>query len=174
MTLTITTQNTQKEVSFPGEIKLFGGTVAPAGWEFCRGELLLIADHTELFAVIGTTFGGDGVTNFALPDLENRFPLGTSDIQSLGTVGGNHFATLTPDNLPAHTHNVRLGINTETSNSGEAGGNVLGEAAANIYNNELAEAGEFLGGLEEDTVGNCTPLNIQNSFVSLNYIIALI
>lgn len=94
-----------------GEIILFAGNFAPRGWMFCAGQILSIAQNTALFSLLGTTYGGNGQTTFALPDLRGRSPIGQgqgpglSDIV-LGEVGGVENVTLTIVNMPAHNHQV--------------------------------------------------------------------
>lgn len=89
------------DVPFLGEISLYAGTVAPAGWEFADGQLLSIAQNPALFAVTGNTFGGNGISNFALPDLVDRLAVGTGNDMTLGEMFGSDFATLNFAQLPA-------------------------------------------------------------------------
>lgn len=93
------------EDQFIGEIRLFAGTYMPPGdWAFCDGSLLRCEDYVSLFHLIGTRYGGDGVTNFALPDLRSRVPLGQSQRNPVGHTGGSEFVELPLDGLPAHRH----------------------------------------------------------------------
>jgi microcystin-dependent protein len=146
-----------------GEIRMFGGNFAPRSWAFCEGQLLAISQNQALFSILGTTYGGDGRTTFALPDLRGRTAIspGTGPGLStyrLGQRGGVETVTLNTTQIPAHNHiaqatiagNVNVASNTETANSGEAAGNVLGEAGANIYNNSPAEPSEVLGGVSHN------------------------
>jgi microcystin-dependent protein len=92
-----------------GEIRMFGGNFAPNGWAFCDGQLLPISEYDALFALLGTTYGGDGQTTFGLPNLQGRLPIhaGTGPGLSsyvLGQQGGVEQVTLTTLQLPAHTH----------------------------------------------------------------------
>lgn len=92
-----------------GEIRLFGGNFAPVGWEICGGQLLQISDYDTLFNLIGTTYGGDGQSTFAVPDLRGRIPVGqgrgpSGKTYPIGEVAGNEQVTLTSQQLPAHTH----------------------------------------------------------------------
>lgn len=87
-----------------GEIRLFGGNFAPAGWAMCNGQLLSIAENQALFSLMGTTYGGDGQSTFALPDLRDRIPIHRSSTYPLGQKGGTETVTLTLDQVPAHTH----------------------------------------------------------------------
>lgn len=92
-----------------GEIRAFGFNFAPVGWAFCDGALLSIADNSALFALIGTTFGGDGITTFGLPDLRGRFPIHRGQVTGLsaytiGEMAGSETVTVTGNQIPAHTH----------------------------------------------------------------------
>jgi microcystin-dependent protein len=95
---------------FIGEIRMFAGNFAPAGWAFCSGQLMSIAENEALFALIGTTYGGDGQVTFALPDLRGRAPVhqGTSGAGSvlLGEMGGVETVTLLSTQIPAHSHTL--------------------------------------------------------------------
>lgn len=92
-----------------GEIRIFAGNFAPAGWAFCDGSVLAIADNDTLFNLIGTTYGGDGQTTFALPDLRGRIPLHQGTLSGgssypLATTGGAEAVTLTAQQMPVHSH----------------------------------------------------------------------
>lgn len=89
---------------YVGEIRMFAGNFAPLGWLFCQGQLLPIAEYDTLFMLLGTTYGGDGQSNFALPDLRGRVPLHTSSAFPLGQAGGTETVQLTLNQLPAHNH----------------------------------------------------------------------
>ncbi len=94
---------------YVGEIRMFGGNFAPAGWMFCEGQLLPISEYDTLFNLIGTTYGGDGQSTFALPDLRGRLPLHlgsdpNGNTYTLGQNGGAESVTLTTQQIPAHTH----------------------------------------------------------------------
>jgi len=96
---------------FVGQISIFGFNFAPRGWAFCQGQLLSIAQNSALFSLLGTTYGGDGVTTFGLPDLRGRVPNGVGQGPGLanyvqGEVSGTESATLTVNNLAAHSHGV--------------------------------------------------------------------
>jgi microcystin-dependent protein len=97
---------------YVGEIRMFGGNFAPAGWEFCQGQLLAIAEFETLFNLIGTTYGGDGQSTFALPDLQSRVPIhqgtGSGGIgnYTLAQTGGVEQVTLTVQQLPIHNHSL--------------------------------------------------------------------
>src|SRR3954447_396450 len=89
---------------FMGEIRLMSFNFAPQGWAMCNGQLLPINQNQALFALLGTTFGGNGQTNFALPDLRSRVPIHVGSGHTLGELGGEAAHTLTAAELPTHTH----------------------------------------------------------------------
>lgn len=120
-----------------GEIRLFAGTFAPAGWLFCDGSLVSIADYDTLFNLIGTTYGGDGVSTFALPDLRGRIPLhpgrGAQSAFVLGQAGGTETVTLTQNQIPAHAHAFRISAASGGQSSPQNG--LLGTSnAVSTYN----------------------------------------
>ena|SRR5438105_1107232 len=89
---------------YVGEIRMFAGNFAPAGWMFCEGQLLPISENTTLFNLIGTTYGGDGQSTFALPDLSGRIPIHQGNGFILAENGGVESVTLTVQQIPAHSH----------------------------------------------------------------------
>lgn len=108
-----------------GEIKLFAGNFAPKGWYTCEGQTLSISQNTALFSLLGTTYGGDGMTTFKLPDLRGSFPTQCTNISgshpggtyALGQVGGTQSYTITSINMPPHTHSIVKGAGTNLSGS---------------------------------------------------------
>ncbi len=89
---------------FIGEIRMFGGNFAPAGWAFCNGALIPIAENDALFNLIGTTYGGDGQTTFALPNLQSRVPIHVGPGFVQGQTGGTETVTLIVNQIPSHSH----------------------------------------------------------------------
>lgn len=89
---------------YVGEIRMFAGNFAPAGWMFCEGQLLPISENETLFQLIGTTYGGDGESTFALPDLRGRIPIHQGNGFILAETGGAEEITLTVSQIPTHTH----------------------------------------------------------------------
>src|SRR5437879_13063811 len=89
---------------YVGEIRMFAGNFAPAGWQFCEGQLLPISENQTLFNLIGTTYGGDGQSTFALPDLRGRLPLHQGNGFILAETGGVETVTLTVAQIPAHSN----------------------------------------------------------------------
>jgi microcystin-dependent protein len=111
---------------YVGEIRMFGGNFAPAGWMFCEGQLLPISENETLFNLIGTTYGGDGQSTFALPDLRGRLPVHMGNGFTLAETGGVETVTLTVAQIPAHSH-AFIGT-TSTAIDANPGGNVVAQA----------------------------------------------
>jgi len=100
---------------YVGEIRMFAGNFAPAGWMFCEGQLLPISENETLFQLIGTTYGGDGQSTFALPDLRGRLPIHQGSGFVLAETGGAEEITLTVNQIPAHSHPALASSNTATA-----------------------------------------------------------
>jgi microcystin-dependent protein len=161
---------------FLGQITLVAFTFAPVGWAFCNGQLLPIDQNTALFQLIGTIYGGDGQTTFALPDLRSRIPLhqgqghGTSNY-TIGQLGGSESVTLTSDQVPSHTHQAQCF--TGGSNSGSPV-NALWAQASNDqpYKSATTGAATMAAGAIGPAGGNQPHANVM-AYQALNYIIAL-
>jgi len=111
--------------AFIGEIRMFAGNYAPRGWAFCHGQLLQVSEYTPLFALLGNTYGGDGRTNFALPDLRGRGPVGTGQGPGLsnyllGKKGGWETVRLTVNQMPAHSHPAEATVNASSEEGNSA------------------------------------------------------
>lgn len=102
---------------FLGELKIFSFTFAPRGWALCNGQLLPINQNQALFSILGTTYGGNGTTNFALPDLQGRVPMHTSTAYPLGLAGGEDAHELTTAEIPGHTHQANASTTPATTRS---------------------------------------------------------
>jgi microcystin-dependent protein len=162
-----------------GEVRLFAGNFAPLNWAFCNGKLLAISENDALFALIGTTYGGDGQTTFALPDLRGRIPLSQGQGPGLSrrTVGesfGVEAVTLLTTQIPAHSH-FFTASKTEGAASSPAD-TVFASNAANNFYAPLPDQGAQLEMLDPRTVaiagGSQPHTNIMPS-AAINYIIAL-
>jgi len=116
---------------YVGEIRMFAGNFAPAGWKFCEGQLLPISENETLFQLIGTTYGGDGQSTFALPDLRGRIPIHQGNGFILAETGGAEEITLTVNQIPAHNH-AMLATNDLPTQS-NPGSNLPGQAAVKLY-----------------------------------------
>jgi microcystin-dependent protein len=114
---------------YTGEIRMFAGNFAPVGWEHCDGRLLPISEYETLFNLIGTTYGGDGESTFALPDLQGRVPIhqgqgpGLSQSYTLAEMGGAESVTLTTQQMPSHTHPYT--VSAAPGNDPNAAGHVI-------------------------------------------------
>lgn len=157
-----------------GEIRIFGGNFAPVGWAFCDGSLLAIAENDALFNLIGTTYGGDGVSTFALPDLRGRVPLhmgqgnGLSP-RALGAMGGVEVVALQPNQLPEHSH-VAQADNADGTQAAPQNAiwatSALNQFSSNPINNTMNPAALGASGGKQ-AHENMLP------FLTLNFIIAL-
>jgi len=171
---------------FLGEIRMFGGNFAPRGWAFCDGQLLAIPGNSALFSLLGTTYGGNGRTDFQLPDLRGRVPIhaGTGpglSPRSLGSKAGAETTTLNVPELPSHIHTTPAsspGVNAVASpaDTSNPTGNAL--AMANIYKAEAPSVSLNAGSVDVAanttgaTGGNSAHDNMQ-PYLAVNFIIAL-
>ncbi len=160
---------------FVGEIRMFAGNFAPRGWAFCDGQLLAVSQNDALFSLLGTTYGGDGRTTFALPDVRGRVPVhaGTGPGLSqrrLGTKAGAENVTLTTNQLPSHGHT--LSASGASADSTNAAGQVLAKVTgANLYR---ANGGQqSLNTAAISATGGSRPHSNVMPFLCVNYIVAL-
>lgn len=155
---------------FIGEIQAFSFNYAPRGWALCNGQLLAINQNQALYAILGNTYGGDGVTTFALPDLRGRTPVHVGQGVTLGQSAGEEAHTLTVNEMPQHTHQAMA--NQSNSTSSKPTDNVWGPAPAGS-NSYTATANAVMNANALSTAGGSQPhSNMQPSLV-LNYCIAL-
>ncbi|MFN8429043.1 MAG: tail fiber protein [Spirosomataceae bacterium] len=160
---------------FLSEIRIMSFVFAPKGWALCNGQLLPINQNQALFSLLGTTFGGDGRVNFALPDNRGRTPIHVGSGHNLGERGGEQAHTLTIFELPAHTHAVgAVSSGSVTGNLTSATGNLLATSTPNnIYSGNLASPSAGLNAGMVTNVGGSQPhLNMQ-PFLTLSFCIAL-
>jgi len=162
---------------YVGEIRLFAGTVTPQGFRECNGELLQISGNEALYSLLGTVYGGDGRTNFGLPDLRGRVPIGVQTMAELGTKGGSEVVSLTTANMPVHRHTVSVSSGPANSMM-PSPQRVPGDVGNNFYyyNPPVGDTALNLA-LANDTVqfnavGNQPHSNMQPS-MALRYIIAI-
>ncbi|MBV4476638.1 phage tail protein [Pseudomonas botevensis] len=184
---------------FMGTIQPFAFNFAPSGWALCNGQILAISQYNALFALLGTYYGGNGTTNFALPNLQGRFPMaqGTGlglTPRTIGEVSGTENVTATIANMPNHTHamtgltaNTALQLAVPASNPatlptatncyiGASGG---GPGSANIYSDAQGATPVPLKGVSTTVtgdispVGGSTPMGIMNPYLVLNFSVAL-
>jgi microcystin-dependent protein len=164
---------------FLAQIQIFPYNFAPKGWAFCQGQVLSITQNSALFSLLGTSFGGNGITNFALPDFRSRVPIGANDSggpsltqRLLGESGGEETVTLLPLQVPGHTHPANCNSNNGTSY--DPAGNVWSVDAGG--NNEYGSgpmAGQMSPGAIAAAGGGQPHANIQ-PYLVLNFCIALL
>ncbi|MCO6457619.1 MAG: phage tail protein [Pirellulaceae bacterium] len=158
---------------YVGEIRLFAGNYAPRGWAFCDGQLLAIASNDALFSLLGTTYGGDGRTTFALPDLRGRVPLhqgagpGRSP-RTLGAKGGQESVALNAAQMPAHSHPL---LGTADADNTSPQDRTLAEAGEDIY--ARGDANTPLSPQAILNTGGSQPHANMQPFLGIYYIIAL-
>ncbi len=155
---------------YVGEIRMFAGNFAPAGWEFCAGQLLPISENETLFQLIGTTYGGDGESTFALPDLRGRLPIHQGNGFVLAETGGAEEITLTVSQIPAHSHPL-LAANS-VANNPNPGNNVLAESlAVSMYQAAAPTTAMALQAIS--SVGGSQPHTNFQPYLCVSFIISL-
>jgi microcystin-dependent protein len=155
---------------FLSEIRIMSFVFAPKGWALCNGQLLPINQNQPLFSLLGTTFGGDGRVNFALPDLRGRTPIHVGSGHTLGERGGEQAHTLSIAELPTHTH-VLNATSTNASQPIPTGNLLCRQAPVNPYIGATA-LGAMIAGTVTNTGGSQAHLNLQ-PFLTLSFCIAL-
>lgn len=176
---------------FLGQIMMFGGNFAPRGWAFCDGQLLSIASNTALFSILGTTYGGNGQTTFALPDLRGRAPVGEGTGPGLssvllGELSGAENVSLTVSQLPPHAPSVTVNVavpavaassNTSATPSPTAhlGPIAAGGRPGTLYSSDAADTtlAPFQAEGSASPVGSGAPVPVRNPYIGINFIIAL-
>jgi microcystin-dependent protein len=160
--------------AFIGEIRLFGGNFAPAGWEFCNGQLLPISGNDALFQLIGTTYGGDGQTTFALPNLQSRIPIhvGSIPTHDLGESAGVESVTLTVQQIPAHSH-APMGSGSTASATSPAGNVGARVTAAAVFPYGTDNPPQPLSAQAVAPAGGSQPHDNMQPYLCVNFIIAL-
>jgi len=153
---------------YVGEIRMVGFSWAPEGWFPCDGSLLSIQDYMALYSLIGTTYGGDGVNNFALPDFRCRMPIHQGNGFLPGQAGGEETVTLVPDNLPVHTHQA-IGQNGEATQTGPTNG-FWATAAEEIYSDRAPTA--LMNTAAIGSAGNSQAHENMMPYLVINFIIA--
>lgn len=159
-----------------GQIIMFGGNFAPLGWAFCDGQLLSIAKYDQLYGLIGTTYGGDGVDTFAVPDLRGRVPIHTGQgaglsNRVLGESAGSETITLNSNQMPSHTHSAAC--SSSPGNSTSPTGNYWA-ANANASSPQFAAAlNNTMNAAATSAAGNSQPHDNLMPILAINFIIAL-
>ncbi len=157
-----------------GEIRMFAGNFAPAGWAFCNGQLLAISENDTLFTLIGTTYGGDGQSTFALPDMQSRIPVhhgsGNTGLSLiLAETGGAENITLTVQQIPAHTHPMIA--SSGTGSSGFPQNNFLAKSTSGTpYNSNPNQA---MNPVSITPTGGSQPHENMQPYLCISFIISL-
>lgn len=157
---------------YVGEIRMFAGNFAPVGWMFCEGQLLPISENETLFQLIGTTYGGDGQSTFALPDLRGRIPIHQGNGFILAETGGAEEITLTVSQIPAHSHplvaSIANGSSGSPANSVPANGSVGAAFLYFVDNPNVNMAPQSIG-----STGGSQPHTNFQPYLCVNFIISL-
>jgi microcystin-dependent protein len=154
---------------YVGEIRMFAGNFAPVGWMFCEGQLLPISENETLFQLIGTTYGGDGESTFALPDLRGRIPIHQGNGFILAETGGAEEVTLTVQQIPAHSH--ALLASNQAATERNPNGLVLAQALSQIYINDTPATN--LAATAVAPVGGNQPHTNFQPYLCIDFIISL-
>ena len=159
---------------FLGEIRMFGCNFAPRGWMFCNGQLLPIQQYTAVFSLLGTYYGGNGTTNFALPNLQGRAPMAYGDGPGLtprviGESAGSENVTLLITEMPSHTHS--MGAQGTRADRANANGASLAQSAAPVY--ATANPNTTLSPLSISLNGGNQAHNNMQPFLAVNFCIAV-
>jgi microcystin-dependent protein len=155
---------------YVGEIRIFAGNFAPAGWMFCEGQLLPISENETLFQLIGTTYGGDGQSTFALPDLRGRIPLHQGNGFILAETGGAEEITLTVNQIPVHSHPF-LG-STNVAQDTSPSGKVVGQTGnALLYIQDVTDSNMSPQAIT--SVGGSQPHTNFQPYLCVDFIISL-
>lgn len=161
---------------YVGEIRMFAGNFAPAGWMFCEGQLLPISENETLFQLIGTTYGGDGESTFALPDLRGRIPIhqGTGPdgtTYQLAEAAGTEEVTLTIQQTPVHTHG--LIASTAAATAETPAGNLTGQPSVAIYNSGEEGSLQAMAPSSVLATGGSQPHSNYQPYLCVDFIISL-
>jgi microcystin-dependent protein len=152
-----------------GEFRMFAGNFAPSGWMFCEGQLLPISEYETLFQLIGTTYGGDGQSTFALPDLRGRIPIHMGNGFTLAETGGVEQVTLTTNQIPAHNHTLR-GVSTAANKNSPTGNHLAALGSNFLY---IADVVTDSTSATIGQVGGNQPHSNMQPYLCLNFIISM-
>jgi microcystin-dependent protein len=156
---------------YVGEIRMFAGNFAPAGWNFCDGSLLPISEFETLFNLIGTTYGGDGQSTFAVPDLRGRLPIHLGNGFTMAQSGGVETVTLTVPQIPSHTRPMMASQNTGTGANPQ--GNVLDQMSGTILFYRAQSPTDAMSNLTIGSTGGSQPHSNFQPYLCVDFIISL-
>lgn len=160
---------------FVAEIRIFPFNFAPRGWAFCNGQLMPLSQNTALFSLLGTTYGGNGQSNFALPNMQGNAPMHPGQgpglsLRDLGETGGSQTVTLLTTEMPNHSHGV-VGATIDIADSNVPTNNNIGKASTKVFNTtgtQVQMSANTIG-----VVGSSFPHNNMMPYLTLNFCIAL-
>ena len=168
------------------EVRMFAGNFAPRGWQLCNGQLLSIAQWTAVFALVGTTYGGNGQTTFGMPDFRGRIAVGAQNAQGpglpiyqLGEMAGTPTTTLIVTNLPIHNHTLSGTVSmvanagTDGQTDDPTGRRLAGDNIFTSFTNEPATMAPFQSSLVVGISGSNAPFNNMPPYLGMNYIICV-
>src|SRR5688500_16413605 len=163
--------------AFIGEIRMFAGNFAPAGWAFCHGQVMPISENDALFTLIGTTYGGDGQTTFALPNLQSRVPMhaGTGPdgtTYQLGEMSGVESVTLTSQQIPSHNHAL-MGSSSTASATDPLGNVGARVTAAAVFPYGTDNPAQPLSAQAVNPAGGSQPHENMQPYLCINFILSL-
>jgi microcystin-dependent protein len=163
---------------FLAEIRIFTGNFAPKGWALCDGQLMSISQNTALFSLLGTTYGGDGKSNFALPNLQGSAPMQAGQgpgltLRDLGEVGGEQTVTLLNTEMPAHSHQAKAGTSGGQPGPGNNAWSSGLKTAAPLYSASSPQSNVPMSPLALSVAGGSQPHNNLQPYLGLTFIIAL-
>ena len=158
---------------FVGEIRMFAGNFAPTNWMLCQGQLLPISEYETLFNLIGTTYGGDGQNNFALPNLQSRVPIHVGPGFALGQAAGSESVTLNVQQIPSHTHTpaCATGGGVATPNGTVLGAATSSQTGLQVYSDQPPDTP--LGPGTVGSTGGSQPHDNMIPFLVINFNISL-
>lgn len=157
---------------YVGEIRMFGGNFAPVGWGWCNGQILAISDYEVLFNLIGTTYGGDGQSTFALPNLCGRIPIHMNSTYPIGMMAGTETVTLTSSQLPNHTHPF-IATNSPANSGSPINAVPANTAASGAFLYFVDKPRAQLGANSLAMAGGSNPHDNLQPFLCVNFIISL-
>lgn len=155
---------------FLGEVRMFGFNFAPRGWAYCNGQIMSIQQNSALFALLSTTYGGDGRTTFGLPDLRGRVPMHTGSGYVQGQRAGTENVTLTVNQIPSHTHSVQANKTAGANNQLNATGNFWANSGNNTFSsnkNSTMAPGTVSPAGGSQPHSNLSPLLVVNMCIAL-------
>jgi microcystin-dependent protein len=152
---------------YVGEVRMFAGTFAPSGWAFCNGQLLAISENDVLYQLIGTTYGGDGISTFALPNMQGRVPLHNGSGYTVGEAGGTEAVALTVNEIPAHSH--AAGVSSKYGSTNSPDGTMPARSTLNQFTDTVGTLASMNSNVGSS--GGGQPHSNMQPYLAVNFII---